>query len=238
MNLILFTPEDLSRPLLRTDPRARHIVEVLKRTPGDTFAAGLINGPRGKATLTSLTPDALTLTFTSTHTPVAAAPIAVIVGLPRPQTARDILRDLTTLGVASIDFVITEKTDPNYAHSSLWSSGEWRRHALAGAEQAFDTCLPRVTHTHTLSDLLATLPASSTRLALDNYESPRALGSLENLSPSITLALGPERGWSARDRDTLRAAHFDFVHLGPRVLRAESACLAAVTLVRAKLGLM
>lgn len=237
MNLILFTPEDLSHPLPRTDRRAQHILEVLKRTPGDTFDAGLINGPRGKATLVTVNPDSLTLTFTPTHTPPPAAPIAVIVGLPRPQTARDILRDLTTLGVASIDFVATEKTDPNYARSTLWSSGEWRRHVIAGAEQAFDTHLPRITHTHTLTDRLATLPASS-RLALDNYESPRALGSLENLSPPITLAIGPERGWSARDRDTLRAARFDFVHLGPRVLRAESACLAAVTLIRAKLGLM
>lgn len=238
MNLILFSPEDLSRPLPLSDPRARHLVNILKRTPGDTFDAGLINGPRGKATLATLTPDALTFTFAPTHDPVAPAPIAVIVGLPRPQTARDILRDLTTLGVASIDFVTTEKTDPNYAHSSLWSSGEWRRHTIAGAEQAFDTCLPRITHTHTLSHLFATLPGSSTRLALDNYESPRALGSLENLSPPVTLAIGPERGWSARERDALRAAHFTFVHLGSRVLRTESACLAAVTLIRAKLGLM
>lgn len=238
MNLILFTPEDLSRPLPRTDRRARHILEVLKRTPGDTFDAGLIDGPRGKATLTAVTSDALTLTFVPTHAPVSPAPIAVIVGLPRPQTARDILRDLTTLGVASIDFVTTEKTDPNYAHSTLWSSDEWRRQVIAGAEQAFDTRLPRITHTHTLSDLLAALPDSLTRLALDNYESPRALGPLENFSPPVTLAIGPERGWSARDRDTLRAARFDFVHLGPRVLRAESACIAAVTLIRAKLGLM
>jgi len=238
VNLILFTPEDLSRPLPRTDRRAQHILEVLKRTPGDTFDAGFINGPRGKATLTAVTPDSLTFTFTPTHTPPPAAPISVIVGLPRPQTARDILRDLTTLGVASIDFVTTEKTDPNYGRSTLWSSDEWRRHIIAGAEQAFDTQLPRITHTHTLSDLLATLPASSTRLALDNYESPRALGSLENPSPPIVLAIGPERGWSARDRDTLRAARFNFVHLGARVPRAESACLAAVTLIRAKLGLM
>ncbi len=238
MNLILFTPEEIPRPLPLSDPRARHLLNVLKRSPGDTFDAGIINGPRGKATVVALAPDSLTFTFAPTHDPIPAPPIAVIVGLPRPQTARDILRDLTTLGVASIDFVTTEKTDPNYARSTLWSSGEWRRHALVGAEQAFDTCLPRITHTHTLSELLTNLPAGSTRLALDNYESPRALGSVENLSSPVLLAIGPERGWSACERDAFRAAHFTFVHLGSRVLRTESACLAAVTLIRAKLGLM
>ncbi len=238
MNLILFEPHEILQPLPRSDARARHILDILKRHPGDTFDAGLVNGPRGKATLTSIADDALTLTFAATHEPAPAAPISVLVGLPRPQTARDILRDLTTFGVASIDFVLSEKTDPNYARSTLWSSAEWRRHVIAGAEQAFDTRLPRVTHATPLAEALAAIPSDATRLVLDNYESSQALGSIEIRSRSIVLAVGPERGWSTRDRDALRAAHFTFVHLGPRVLRTESACLAAITLIRAKLGLM
>jgi 16S rRNA (uracil1498-N3)-methyltransferase len=73
---------------------------------------------------------------------------------------------------------------------------------------------------------------------LDNYESPRALSELPSFSGDVTLAIGPERGWSPAERTLLRAHGFTFVHLGTRVLRTETAVIAALTLVRAKLGLM
>lgn len=242
MNLILFDPSETALPLARTDPRALHILSVLRRHIGDTFDCGLIDGPRGKATLTAVSLTALTLTFAWDATPPPApAPITLILGLPRPQTARDILRDATSLGVAALHFVTTDKGDPNYARSTLWSSAEWRRHLVIGAEQAFDTHLPVVTHGRPLAEIIAALPApsGSTRLTLDNYESPAALSVCPVLrDKSVVLALGPERGWSAGERDLLRAHAFTFAHLGPRVLRAETAAIAALALVRAKLGLL
>jgi RsmE family RNA methyltransferase len=210
----------------------------LGRRRGETFDAGIVNGPRGKATLEALTPEALTLSFSWTTSPQTPPPITLLVGLPRPQTARDILRDVTTLGVAALHFVRTDKGDPNYASSTLWRDGEWRRHALAGAAQAFDTRLPEITFGRPLNELLAALAPTGTRLALDNYESPTPLSAWESVTQCVTLALGAERGWSAGERVLLRENGFAFVHLGPRVLRAETACVAALTLVRAKLGLM
>lgn len=239
MNLVLFEPSEIAASLPRTDPRARHILDVLRRGTGDTFDAGLVNGPLGKATLTGITDAALALAFTPTHEPPPLAPITLIVGLPRPQTARDILRDATTLGATRIHFVVTERTDPNYATSTLWTSGEWRRHCLTGAAQAFDTRIPEVTWTHTLATSLATLSLPCTRLALDNYEAVEPLkkchliGDTESdLAGSLILALGPERGWGPADRDTLRAAGFTLAHLGPRVLRVETAVIAALAITR------
>jgi len=242
VNLILFAPSETATPLSRTDPRAVHVLTVLRRAVGDTFDCGLINGPRGKATLTALAPAALTLAFAWDATPPPApAPITLILGLPRPQTARDILRDATSLGVAALHFVTTEKGDPNYAHSTLWSSGDWRRHVIIGAEQAFDTRLPVVTHGRPLAERSAAPPPAvpATRLVLDNYESPAALSSCNILDDTpVVLALGPERGWSAAERDRFRHHAFTFAHLGPRVLRTETAALAALALIRAKLGLL
>ncbi|WP_414661047.1 16S rRNA (uracil(1498)-N(3))-methyltransferase [Horticoccus sp. 23ND18S-11] len=239
MNLILFESTETDRPLPRADRRAVHIMDVLRRAPGDTFDVGLVNGPRGKATLVALGADDMELTFQWGPAPPPAAPITLVVGLTRPQTARDILRDATTLGVREIHFVRTEKSEASYAHSSLWSSGEWRRHLLTGAEQAFDTCLPDVTHDLTLAEAMAQLPSGAVRLACDNYESPGALGEVEvSREKHYVIAIGAERGWSARERDALRAQQFSLVHLGPRVLRAETAVLAAVAILRAKFGLM
>lgn len=238
VNLILFEPTEIATPLPRRDPRAVHVIEVLRRQIGDTFDVGLIDGPRGKATLLGLGADALTLGFAWGPPPAPLDPVTLIVGLPRPQTARDILRDATTLGVTALHFVRTEKGAPGYAQSTLWSSGEWRRRAIAGAEQAFETRLPAVSWERSVAEQLAALPLGGTQLALDNYEPGSALGSITLAAGTLTLAFGPERGWSAAEREMLRASGFVFVDLGARVLRLETAIVAALAIVRAKRGAM
>jgi RsmE family RNA methyltransferase len=239
VNLILFEAAELDQPLPRRDRRAVHLVEILQRGVGDTFDAGVIDGARGKGTVTTLSASSLGFTFHATTPASPAALLTVILGLPRPQTARDVLRDATTLGVAALHFAMTEKTDPGYAQSRLWSTGEWRRHLIAGAEQAFDPRLPTVSWGRPLAEAVASLPPGDVRLALDNYEAPLPLGQCTLAREArVALAIGGERGWSARERDLLRAQGFQFHHLGSRVLRTETACTAALTLVRAKLGLM
>jgi len=246
VNLVLFEPAELAAPLPRNDPRALHILDVLRRREGDTFDAGLIKGPLGKGTLASIAADALTLTFAWGPPPAPLPPTTLLIGLPRPQTARDILRDATTLGATGIHFVATERTDPNYATSTLWTTGEWRRHCLTGAAQAFDTRIPEITWTHTLSSAIATLPsdasakATQSRFALDNYEASTPLqvchvirDKFSDQTGGLVLVIGPERGLGPADRTALRAAGFTLAHLGARVLRVETAVVAALAITRA-----
>lgn len=239
MNLILFDPIEIERPLPRSDRRAVHILNVLRRQVGEMFDVGLINGPRGKATIASIGESSLEFMFAWGPPAEPLDAITLIIGLPRPQTARDILRDATTLGVSALHFVHTEKSETSYAQSTLWSSGEWHRHLITGAEQAFDTRLPVITHGRDLDEVFPLLPATAHRLALDNYESATSLGNFHApREHHHVLAVGGERGWSAGERETLRAQGFKFVHLGARVLRTETAVTSAVSILRAKLGLM
>jgi 16S rRNA (uracil1498-N3)-methyltransferase len=237
LNIILFSPPEVELPLSRRDERARHILNVLRRAPGELFDVGLINGPRGKAKLVEIGHDALRLSFIWGEPPPPLAPLHLILGLPRPQTARDLLREGAALGVGTMDFVRTDRAEPSYAASSLWSSEQWRELLVAGAAQAFCTRLPTVHSGRTIAQAVAALPDGPCRLALDNYEAAAALAefALPGTGPAV-LALGAERGWSAAERTLLHAAGFQFVHLGPRVLRMETACIAAVTLVKAKRG--
>jgi 16S rRNA U1498 N3-methylase RsmE len=295
VNLVLLEPHELSRPLSADDPRAVHVLTVLRRVPGDTFDVGVVDGPRGKATLRAVDAAGLQLDFTWGPPPAPLPPLTLLVGLARPQTARKILQEATTLGVAALHFVRTERAEPQYAQSSLWSSGEWRDHLRAGAAQAFTTQLPRVTWDTELSAHLAAgsagthgsggsagsagvngpagsqasvpskgfaqstgfaekpdggtvpgavnstgtaaAPSGIRRLALDNYEATAPLGAWR-LGPNeaCVLAIGPERGWGPRDRDALRAAGFALAHLGPRVLRSETAVVAALAILRADSG--
>jgi len=238
VNLILFEAAETERPLPRADPRAVHLLRVLRRREGDTFDAGLIDGPRGRGTLAAIGPDALTLAFSWGAAPPPPDPLTVIIGMPRPQTARDILRDATALGVGAMHFVTADKSEPGYARSALWTSGEWRRQLIAGAAQAFATRLPAVSRGASLVETVGGLPDGIARVALDNYEAGGSLARLDLAGArSVALALGAERGWSAAERAVLRGAGFTLAHLGPRVLRTETAVTAAVTLIRAKLDL-
>jgi RsmE family RNA methyltransferase len=237
LNLILFDSRETRQPLPQSDFRAVHLLEVLRRRPGDTFDAGLVNGPRGRGTLVAIGDRDLTLDFTWGAIPPPPDPISVIIGLPRPQTARDVLRDASTLGVAALHFAQCEKTEAGYAQSTLWRDGEWRRHVLTGVAQAFDTHVPEVTHGVALAELPARLPANAARIALDNYEATGPLARIRLADDvPLVLAIGPERGWSAGDRIVLQAAGFTLAGLGPRPLRTETAVVAALTLVKAGRG--
>ncbi len=242
MNLLLFEPGELMADgrarLPRSDPRALHLLDVLRRAPGDEFDAGIIDQRRGKGVLATIAEDVVTLAFTWTTEPLPTDPLRALVGLPRPQTARKLLQETTALGVAGLDFFGAERGEPNYAQSPLWTSGEWRRHLVAGAAQAFDTRIPEVTHAPSLAAALtsASVAAARTRVALDVYEGELPLGLVPLAGPTL-LAFGPERGWSAAERDQLRAAGFTVAHLGARVLRVETAVVAAIAVVKSRLAL-
>ena len=81
MNLILFESAEIGVPLPRTDPRAGHLLEVLRRKPGDTFDAGVVDGPRGKGTVVRVGEQSLELSFVWGPLPLPLEPLGLLVGL-------------------------------------------------------------------------------------------------------------------------------------------------------------
>jgi 16S rRNA (uracil1498-N3)-methyltransferase len=249
VNLLLFTASEASQPLPRLDPRAVHLLDVLRRQIGDSFDAGIVNGPRGKGFLCDISPESLSLSFIWGNLPPRLAPLVLLIGTPRPQTARRILQEATAMGVREMHFFQSARGESSYAQSTLWSSGEWRRHLISGAEQAFCTHLPEVNWARSLADVVGGLsPAQATqfRCALDNYEASLPLGQCDlasagqsgPLDREIVVAVGSERGWSDGERKFLRSSGFTLAQLGTRVLRTETAITAGLAILKAKLGLM
>jgi 16S rRNA (uracil1498-N3)-methyltransferase len=239
VNLVLFEPSEIESPLPRTDPRAIHLLNTLSMHTGDGFEAGVVNGLRGKAHIVSIGEVSIAIEFTFDVGPLPQDPLDIIVGLPRPQSARRILHDASALGVRRLFFVRAARSDVNYARSSLWTSNEWRRHLIEGAQQAFDTRIPEVVSNVSLAEATAR-PDSGLQIALDNYEAPTSLPTLlrtQSKAPaSVTLAIGPERGWDGADRALLRSSGFVLASLGQRVMRVETAIASAVAILRSELG--
>lgn len=226
------------------DPRARHVRIVLKMAAGNHFDVGAENGPRGKATIVSDDERGMALSFKwDKNNPPPPIPVILAVGLSRPQTMRKILRAAPEFGVENIVVAKCLRSEAGYAGSSLWKDGEWRQILHDGAEQSFTTHIPEVEHFSSIKaaiEKLARKYDADNLLALDNYEATIALSSwkpADNLLTQRTiLFVGPERGWEDSERDALRNSGCALAHLGPRVLRTETAVVAGLSLVASKIG--
>jgi RsmE family RNA methyltransferase len=237
MNVVLFESDRVMQDLPLSDTRARHLRDVLRCGPGMQFRAGVVNGVSGTGTVVAVEQDRVRVTLCWNTDPVVLPDITLIVGLPRPPSARKILYQCAAIGCRTIHFVHTGLSDRNYARSKLWRDGEWRRHLLDGAQQSAATTLPEVTCGTELSGALGCVAAGGMALALDPDSGTLRLGAAAVQQP-LVLAVGPERGWSADDRALLTRHHFAWCTLGARILRVETACVAALAVILARLGEM
>lgn len=235
VNLVLITEAEVGAGLPLADARATHLLGTVGLRSGQTFHVGIAGGLRGLATVTATDPT-LAFTVVWETTIQARLPLTVLIGLPRPQTAKKVLHDLASLGAARLVFFEADKGDPGYVASSLWKDGEYLEHLRKGTEQACSTLVPEVIRVGSLTEALALVGGDAWKVALDPYE---AVGALEAPAKEIPraaiLAIGPERGWSDKERTRLRADGFALHHLGDRILRVEAACLVGGALMLAHL---
>ena len=245
MNLILFEKQfDFTR-IEKIDTRALHIRKVLRAEVGALICVGFVNGPRGQAEVMELAEDgSVTLKLLSTEPALESLPITLLIGLPRPHTAKRILFEAASLGVACVQFFEAERGEPSYANSRMWQNNAWRERLWRGAEQSFGTYLPEVVMYPDLQTALSELFEIPIRVALDNYEASRSLGAILSQDVQIVqdakacaLALGAERGWSPNERDCLRHNSWQLAHIGEQVLRVETAVVSAVAIAADRIGL-
>ncbi len=231
MNIVLFEENEISTLFARDDARINHVTEILGLKTGDSFDAGIVNGKSGKAILSRIEENCVELQFELDREEPPLPPIDVIVGLSRPQTNRKILQEATTVGARSLTFVSTERGEPSYANSKLWKTGEWRRHVVAGAAQAFSTRIPSIRFGISLEEAIAHLDCGCARIAMDNYEAKHHLMDVRFSQSSIIVAIGSERGWTTSERKALINEEFELAHLGDRPLRTETAVVAGLSLL-------
>jgi RsmE family RNA methyltransferase len=239
MNLLLFENPFERICIDKTDTRAAHLKKVLRVKIGSLVFVGFIGGHRARARVTELSDHGnVHLEVVGTEPAPPPLPIGLLVGLPRPHTAKRLLFEAASMGLSRLDFFEAENGDPAYARSSLWQGEAWRERLRLGAEQSFGTHLPEVAMYPDLQTALSAQEPTTARVALDNYEATDALGEvLSEEAQKAILAFGPERGWSTSERDTLRRNGWTLAHLGPFVLRAETAAVAAVSAAAASMGL-
>jgi RsmE family RNA methyltransferase len=272
VNLLILEKGEAGKPLPRSDRRYEHVKKVLRKKVGDLVEAGIATDePFGEAPLAvgaakvlSLDEGGLVLGYEGASEPEPLAPIRLILGFPRPIQATRIFKDLVSVGVADLELTGTELGEKSYLESSFFSSKEYRRPLLDGAEQAANPRLPRVRQYWSLARCLDGLSAAARPgpagadaaepdwagglfIALHPAEGAPNLGALlasGKLSTRsvdslpITLAIGSERGWTPGEVELLKESGFTVAGLGRRILKTETAALAASALALAAMGRM
>jgi RsmE family RNA methyltransferase len=238
MNMMLLRPDELGRPLPLSDPRTRHVLKVLKKSPGDSLLAGLEGRSSGTALILGLDAEGMRLTYSpSPEPPEPLRPLRLILGFPRPIQARRILKDLCSLGLERIVLCASDLGEASYRQSDFYSREEWRDALREGAAQAANPLMPEVYTAGSIEEGIGLSGGAGMRIALDNQTGVRPLSSFDPVRPAgALLAVGSERGWSDRERAALARAGFASAGLGPRVLRTETACLAASAICLARMG--
>jgi 16S rRNA (uracil1498-N3)-methyltransferase len=148
-----------------------------------------------------------------------------------------VIQKATELGVAEIWPVVTHRTDAAARPALKGSRSErWERVASGAAEQCGRAVVPRVAPTVELEDLVAR-PFDGARVALLETAGQPPLPSLSiDVALPLLLLVGPAGGFEATEASRLRSAGFAAAALGPRILRAETAAVAAVAIAQAVWG--
>lgn len=163
--------------------------------------------------------------------------IVLVQGVARGEKMDLILQKATELGVHAIVPVWSQRSEVKLDETRTAKRLEhWRGVVVSACEQSGRACVPRVSSPLALAPALTQLPVAQARLLLDPSGSETARSMQLAADATVFLAVGPEGGWSPVDRMQLTDAGFDGMRLGPRVLRTETAGLAAIAALQARFG--
>jgi 16S rRNA (uracil1498-N3)-methyltransferase len=140
-----------------------------------------------------------------------------------------IVEKATELGVERILPVATTRTEKGLFEASHKRAERWERIARESSQQSRRARLPEILPAVSFEASLAT-PAG-VRIFLQEETAPPLLGVLPGPLDSVALLLGPEGGWIDRERELAQASGWVAASLGPQVLRAETAAVAALAVV-------
>jgi 16S rRNA (uracil1498-N3)-methyltransferase len=222
--------------------QAEHLVRVLRAQPG-TEADLVANGRVYRATIASVQPDAVEFTL---HEEIAfdrALPITLVLAVFKFDRMEWAIEKATELGVASIVPVLARRTEKHLGQSATKRVERWRRIAQEAAQQSRRADIPSIEDPLALSPCLEHQP-SAIRILLSEEErehslrhrlEPIASSTISDI-PSIACAIGPEGGWTSEELTLFQKHNWQSTSLGPRILRAETAAIAAIAITSALLA--
>ena len=241
--------------------QAAHLARVLRARPGQVFDV-VANGFLHRTEITAVSDSEVHFTLLEELEADAALPIHLLLAVFKFDHFEWAVEKATELGVARITPILAHRTEKHLALASAKRVARWRRIALESAQQSRRTDIPEIADPAPLASAIAA-EAAPFRILLSETEQTLSLATAlgapldsEMWDPatnarvphpsqshregwdgdsSLALAIGPEGGWTPEEMALFTAHHWTAVTLGPRILRAETAAIAAIAIASAHL---
>lgn len=224
-----------------TGEQAQHLARVLRAQPGQIFDV-VANGFLHRAEINAITDSEVRFALLDELDAKAALPIHLLLAVFKFDHFEWAIEKATELGVARITPILARRTEKHLALAAQKRAERWRRIALESAKQSRRTDLPEIVEPARL-DAALKAEAAPQRILLSEVEQSVSLASAlaqSSQQPStnnqqLALAVGPEGGWAPEEMALFTQHQWTHVTLGPRILRAETAAIAALAIAAAHL---
>lgn len=217
---------------------ATHLVRVLRLREGEACVLFNGDGHDYDATLATVTKRGVDAEVGGLRAVDNESPLRLVLlqGIARGEKMDLILQKATELGVSAIAPVFADRTEVRLDGERLDKRmAHWRSVVTSACEQSGRARIPELLPARGLGEAAAALEADALKLTLDPQGEHR-FETLARPAGGVVIGIGPEGGWSAKDRELLAQHGFTGLRLGPRVLRTETAGLAAIAAMQARFG--
>jgi 16S rRNA (uracil1498-N3)-methyltransferase len=223
-----------------TGDQASHLARVLRAEPGQIFdvvAGGFLHRAEVTSVNESNSNSEVLFTLHEELESDTALPLNLLLAVFKFHHMEWAIEKAAELGVASITPILARRTEKHLALAAPKRSERWRRIALESSKQSRRTSIPEIADPITLK-LALEREQSPTRILLSETEQQTTLTSALDTSQKTdtALAIGPEGGWTPEEMSLFTQHHWQHVTLGPRILRAETAAIAAIAITSTHLS--
>jgi 16S rRNA (uracil1498-N3)-methyltransferase len=229
--------------------QAQHLSRVLRAQPGMEFDV-VAGGRAWLARIASIDRDTVRFELLEELEAAPALPVTLLLSIFKFDRMEWAIEKAVELGSSRIVPVLAERTEKHLAQAAGKRVERWRRLGLEAAKQSRRSDLPEIADPTRLATLLAAsdpaddpkrsaageVPGPLRILLSETEEDQPLLRILETSADAmngITLAVGPEGGWTAAEIALFTGAGWHSASLGPRILRVETAVIAALAVVNA-----
>ena len=216
---------------------ARYLSSVLRMTSGQML--NLFNGDGGEyiAEVASLSKNQVTVSIKESlpNDRESLLKIHLVIGISRGERMDWVIQKATELGVHIITPIFTERTEVKLAGSRLEKRlVHWQQVSISACEQCLRNVVPTINSAVSLQQCLGTHDGGL-KIVL-HHRTERPLTELQNTNNHVTILVGPEGGLSDDEITLAESNGYNAVKLGPRVLRTETAPLAAISILQSLWG--
>jgi 16S rRNA (uracil1498-N3)-methyltransferase len=214
--------------------QAAHLARVLRAQPGQIFDV-VADGFLHRAEVISVREDEVVFTLHEEHEADSALPVRLLLAVFKFDHLEWGIEKATELGAARITPVLARRTEKHLALAAAKRVERWRRIVREASQQSRRSDVPEVDDPATLKQLLQSIDEPVKLLLAETEEENTIRAALEAApqDAAIALAIGPEGGWAADEMQLFRDNGWQHVTLGPRILRAETAAIAALAITSA-----